>query len=104
MKALQRIPTTQYGFIELEMEYDSPQEAIIDHTALVKMYEEGVGLSKNEWAKVRNKMLETCECDPNLFEQMNKAQRWWINETKNALRAAKDVEINERHHSLQTDN
>ena len=89
IKTIQRIPTTQYGFIELHMEYESAQEAIVDHTVLVKMYEEGEGLSTNEWAKVRNNFIATGEFDPELFERMSKAQRYWVNETKLALRAHK---------------
>lgn len=87
MKVTHRIPTSQYAYIEFEEEVTNPQEGIVNHVTYVNMYQEGEGLNVQEWAKVRNRMLETCECDPNLFEKMNKAQRYWINETKNALRA-----------------
>ena len=87
MKCIQRVPTVQYGYVELEMEYESPEEAFIDHDRLLKLHEQGAGLEPRKWAQVRNKMLNTGECDPNLFEEMNKAQRWWINETKLAFRA-----------------
>lgn len=87
IKAIQRIPTDSYAYIELEMEYESTEDAFIDHQRLLKLHEGGVGLKTKEWAKVRNHMLNTGECDPNLLEEMNRAQRYWINETKLALRA-----------------
>lgn len=85
MKVTQRIPTTTYGFIEIEMDYDSPDEAIIDHDRLVKLYEEA-GIPPREWTKVRRQMLIDGTFDPNLWEECSKAQRYWINETKKTLR------------------
>lgn len=84
--AKQRIPTTQFGFIELDMEYESAQEAIDDHTVLFKMYQYGTGLPATEWTKCRKHMLTTGECDPEQIDRMNKAQRFFINECKKTLR------------------
>ena len=92
MKAIQRIPTTQYGYIELELEYDTAEDAMLDHNRLQAMYVGGPGLDVHEWKKVREHMLNTGECDPNIMDKMNKAQRWWVNETKLALRALKAEE------------
>lgn len=90
IKVTQRIPTEQYAYIEFEKDYDNVEESMIDHVRLIKEYTEGAGLSVNDWAKVRNNMLKTGEVDVNLLQDMNKAQRYWVNETKNALRAIKD--------------
>lgn len=87
MKAVQRIPTTQYGYVEIEIEYETAEEAFIDHERLLKLHETGVGLDAREWKKCREYMLTTGNCDPEQIERMNKAQRWWINETKLAMRA-----------------
>ena len=87
IKVIQRIPTTQYGYIELNMEYETAEEAFIDHMRLLKMYEGGVGLDAREWKRTREKMLETGQCDPEVMERMNHAQRWFINESKLTLRA-----------------
>lgn len=87
IKAIQRIPTADYAYIELEMEYEDAETAFIDHDRLMTLYKGGVGLSVRDWAQCRNNMLNTGQCDPELIEQMNKAQRYWINETKLALRA-----------------
>lgn len=71
----------------MEMEYDSPEEAMLDHERLLRLYQPGDGLDARTWKKVRETMLNTGQCDPNLMEEMSKAQRFWINETKLALRA-----------------
>lgn len=89
VKAIQRIPTDQYAYIELELEYESTEEAFVDHERLLKLHEAGVGLDTREWAKVRNQMLVTGEINPEATEVMNKAQRWFVNELKLALRASK---------------
>lgn len=86
IKITQRIPLETYSYIEFEKEYDSIQEALGEHAYLVNEYGQA-GLPEKEWAAVRNNMLNTGECDPNLLEQMNKSQRWFINQLKLALRA-----------------
>jgi hypothetical protein len=95
IKAIQRIPTDQYAYIELEIEYESAEQAFIDHERLLKLHSGGVGLDAREWKKVREHMLSTGECDPNDAPLMNNAQKWWVNETKLAMRAlsAKDPVI-----------
>jgi hypothetical protein len=90
MKAIHRIPTTQFGYVEIEEEYDCAEDAIADHNRLVKCYHDGEGLPAREWTKVRATMLNTGECDPDLMERMSHAQRWWVNETKKALRMLTD--------------
>lgn len=87
MKAIQRIPTDQYAYIELEIEYENAEDAFIDHERLLKLHSGGIGLDAREWKKVREHMLNTGTCNPETMERMNKAQRWWINETKLAYRA-----------------
>lgn len=49
MKATIRIPTTQYGFIELEAELDSAEEAIMAHNDILKLYAGGEGLSQKDF-------------------------------------------------------
>lgn len=95
MKVIQRIPTSQYAYIEFEGEYDSPEDAIADNARLVASYD-NQGMSQNEWAKVCNSFYATGEINPELTEQMNNAQRFWVNQTKLAQRAiqAEDPIIN----------
>jgi len=87
IKVKQRIPTVNYAYLELEIEYESPEEAFVDHQRLLKMHEGGTGLPARTSTQVRKTMLTKNECDPNLFDEMNAAQRWWVNETKLAMRS-----------------
>lgn len=87
IKVIQRIPTESYAYIELALEYGSAEEAFIDHQRLLKMHEGGTGLEPREWTKVRKMMLEKGECNPELIEKMNNAQRWFINELKLGIRS-----------------
>lgn len=90
MKIIQRVPLDQFAYIEFEQEYDNAQEAIAHNAELVKMKDQ-VGLPEREWAKVRNQMLQTGEFDPNT-EGLSKAQAYWVNQTKLALRSLKAEE------------
>jgi hypothetical protein len=83
----QRIPTAQYAYIEFETEYASVEDAMSDHKRITKLYEDQGSLSHSEWVKVRNNMLATGEFDPNLSERLSAPQKWWVNETKLALRS-----------------
>lgn len=96
IKVTHRLPTSQFAYMEFEEEVANPQEAMINHNLYLSMYSDKVGLDQNTWAKVRNNMLVTGQFDPNLFDEMSKAQRFWVNETKKALRAndSKDPVIN----------
>lgn len=83
----QRIPTSSFAYIEYIEEYENIDAAIAEHKRVLKLYDTQKELSVNDWAKVRNKMLQTGECDPNLMEDMSAAQRWFINELKKGMRA-----------------
>ena len=87
IKVTQRIPTNQYAYVEVELEYETVEEAFIDHERLLKLHESGVGLDARAWKKVREHMLTTGEVDPNDAHLMNNAQKWWVNECKLGLRA-----------------
>ena len=87
IKVKQRIPTENYAYLELEIEYDSAEDAFLDHNRLLKLHEGGTGLPPRDWTKVRKSMLEKGECDPEQIEEMNQAQRWFINELKLGIRS-----------------
>lgn len=91
-----RVPTSQYAYIEFAETVGSVPEAMSNHNYYISLYEDRVGLNQNQWAKVRNNMLVTGEFDPNLFDEMSRAQKYFVNELKKALRAneAADPVIN----------
>ncbi len=86
IKVIQRIPTENYAYIELNIEYETAEDAFIDHQRLLKLHENGTGLNARDWKKVRERMLVTGTFDPNISDQLNHAQRWFVNELKLALR------------------
>lgn len=85
MEITQRIPTEQYAYVEFTKEYETEEDALAHNAELVAKFSDP-GLPQNEWAKLRNKMLVTGEFDPNI-EGLSKAQRYFVNQLKLALRA-----------------
>ena len=90
MKYKIHIASGDYCFIEAE--YESLEEALAEHDSILNMVKDKDGLSVSEWKKVRGTMLNTGEFDPNLLEFLSKAQRFWVNQTKLALRDIKKEE------------
>ena len=80
----------EYGFIEAE--FETAEEALATQDSIQNMVKEKNGLNASDWKKVRLTMLNTGEFDPNLSEQLSKAQRYWVNETKKTLRDIKHEE------------
>jgi hypothetical protein len=54
---------------------------------LISPIENDGDLTHREWVAIRNKMLVTGECDPNEEHRLSERQKWWVNQTKLALRA-----------------
>ena len=79
-----RIPTDQYAYIEFEEECETPEMAIVRNAELVASYSDQ-GLPTREWVAVRRRMFQTGEFDVNI-EGLSKAQRYFINQCKLAVR------------------
>ena len=84
------VPVEEYGFIEKELVNVSNEEAVNEYTELKQLYDKE-GLNNHNWAKFRNSILAgdgtfTPEMQE-LLQQCNKAQLWWVNQTKLALRS-----------------
>ena len=88
MKVTLRIPTDQYAFIEIETEVEDKQQAVDEYNELqILANNNKEGLNTTEWARVRDNMLKTNEIDPEIIETLSKAQEWWVNQTKLAIRS-----------------
>jgi hypothetical protein len=87
MEITQRIPLEQYAYIEFTKDYESVEDALADHAAIISMNTEP-GLPEREWAQIRNRMFLTGEADPNI-EGLSRLQKYVINQFKLALRAHK---------------
>lgn len=84
IKVTQRVPLEQYAYIEFEDEYDSIEDAITENRRLISLHADP-GLPRNEWAKVRNRLYATGECDPEL--KLSRLQAHVVNEFKKAQRS-----------------
>lgn len=78
------IATGDYCF--LEADFETIDEALAEHDRIISMIKDKDGLPVREWTKIRRIMLTSGEFDPNISEQLSKAQRYWINEVKKTLR------------------
>jgi len=85
-----RIHVASGDYCFIEAEYETIDEALAEHDSIINMIKEKDGLSASDWKTIRNVMLNTGEFDPNLSEELSKAQRFWINETKKGLRDIKN--------------
>jgi len=81
----QRIPTETYAYLEFEKEYESIGDALAEHTELCHKYTDP-GIPDHLWANIRNTMFQSGQFDPNV-EGLSKAQRYFINQCKLAIRA-----------------
>jgi len=82
------VPVEQYGFIEIIGE--DRDDIIGEYLSVKQAFSEDAGLSTVEWTKLRNSYLKTgtISGDPGDLEKLSKAQRYWVNETKNAFKAS----------------
>jgi len=76
MKVQIRIPTEQYGYIEMEGQMDSFEEALTAHDAALLMYKGGKGMLPLDFNKVLDRYLWG---DGSMlseeYEAMNKVQQ-----------------------------
>jgi hypothetical protein len=91
-----RIPTDQYAYIEFEEECPSAEQALVRNAELVAAYSDP-GLPPREWVPLRRKMFETGQFDPEI-EGLSKAQRYFINQCKLAIR---EINRNEGHNNYE---
>lgn len=91
LKAKLHFPTQEYGFAEVEVEVESPEEAIeLYHASktLQNAPQSEVGLPNKEWLKVVEHYLNTGQLlgDAETWEKLSKYQCDWIQETKRGLK------------------
>lgn len=89
MKALIRIPTTQYGFIEIESEVNSAEDAIVAHNDILKLYAGGEGLDIQEWNAWLDRYLTDGTGDTDSYMRMSLPQQNIIQEIKKSMKRIK---------------
>jgi hypothetical protein len=74
----------QFQFVEVECDLEESRQVYDD---VKRAFAPKDGLDIKEWAQVRQKMITSNQFDPNLGEQLNSEQRFFINELKKGVRA-----------------
>jgi len=82
------VPSKEFGFITARIK-GTVEEAVDLHDEIAHKVIDKSGYNVLEWAKIRNNYMMTGEIHPDLLEPMSKAQRYFINEAKNAFKAIK---------------
>lgn len=94
MKSLIRIPTTQYGYLEIEFE-GTQHEIINKHNELIELYSaslkpkiEPQGIPELEFNKLLDKYLETAKMQSSEYESLGTEQKNIIQTLKRAFKRA----------------
>jgi len=83
MKTLYHIPTEQFGFVEIELEKDSVEDAIEGYNALRSPeMPSGSGLDPTAWRMAYDGYKELHTMPSELYEKMNSYQQFAIQEEK----------------------
>lgn len=76
MKAIVRIPTTQYGYVEFEID-GTPEEVFEFHNDQYDLYNSGGdGLSAVEFGKLRNEYRKTGKMTPEMQEKYHACSKF----------------------------
>ena len=82
-----RIPTTQYGFIEIESDC-TPSEAIDLHNLLLVEYNQSIGVKTptKEWNRILDKYLSENQITSDDWVSLGGGQKYIINEIKKSTK------------------
>lgn len=83
MKALIRIPTKDYAYIEAEVEGTSEQ-LVAQHDELYRVAHGGFGLDTKAWNALLDKYLKKGGMEADSFAELSKEQAWMIHELDKA--------------------
>jgi hypothetical protein len=87
MKVKYRIPTTQYGFVEVEEEANlDPEQIRFTHDLLVDEFKAGLGLSPTEYAKAYDTYRLEGKIEVDTWVKMSREQQYAIDALKKSLR------------------
>ena len=96
MKLTYHIPTEQYGFVEIEKEWNGSDEDAIEgyHALRTPQNATGDGLDPKEYNRCVDEYLATgsLKDGTNLYEKMSPSQQDWFQTTKRALKRIKSKE------------
>lgn len=79
------VATGEFCFIEKDCE--TLEEAEAEHSRIRSIFADKEGLNQVEWAKVRNKYVNTGDIEIEDMESLSKAQKFVINQIKLSIRS-----------------
>lgn len=85
MKILLRIPTVQYGYMDVEFE-GTPEEAIQEHNRILALYNGGFGLETKEFNKALDTYLRDGTGETEVYLQMSTDQQRVFQEIKKSFK------------------
>lgn len=83
-----RIPTTQYGFLELDFEGTS-EDAIAEHNRVIKMFKGGNGIEPKAFDEFLDKYLSDNTGNLETYQSMDSEQQAVIQTIKRSLKRIK---------------
>ena len=92
MKATLHFPTEQFGFAEVEIEVDSPIEALQKYTETTRANNTGAGLPDKDYNSFVDRMLLGESNELEQYTQMSDEQKTTIQVIKRALKRLKTKE------------
>lgn len=87
-KATLHFPTEQYGFAEVEIEVESPHEAVLAYKEAQEKLQTGKGIDEKEMNQVVDSLLngESVVDGVEIYERMNEQQRYTSQVIKRAIK------------------
>jgi hypothetical protein len=88
MKYKGHIATGNYEFLEVELEAETPQEAVEAYKAMQRAYQTGGGLPEPQWRALLDEFLSTGKVanGGDFWEELDDRQRWMCNEIKKSIK------------------
>ncbi len=89
MKVTYRIPTEQYAYVEVAVDYDrqpTPEEVATNYTCLSKAFKPQAGLPEKEFCKAVDRYLNKGDGELEVYQSMSPAQKEWFQITKRAFK------------------
>lgn len=91
MRATLHFPTENYGYAEVEIEVETPRDAIKEYHKATAV--PGTGLPTKEWNEVLDKYMAGNGMTPDQHERMDKAQAWFVHELDKSYNRTKPKEL-----------
>ncbi len=84
LKAVIRVPSEQYAFIEVEVE-ETPERILEIHDQFLKAVKPQEGIADKEWRTALDRYLTNNDMDADVYASMSPTQKLIIQEIKKSI-------------------